>query len=55
LCLITSLQPDVVVKGGDYTIEDIVGAKEVLAWGGRVEVLTFVKGKSTTSLIEKMG
>lgn len=54
LALIKTLHPDVLVKGGDYTLDTIVGAKEVLAWGGKVEVLSFVQGKSTTSLIEKM-
>jgi len=53
--LISLLHPNVLVKGGDYTIKTIVGADEVLGWGGKVEVLSFVKGKSTTSLIEKMG
>jgi len=55
LGLITAIHPDVLVKGGDYTIDTIVGANQVLGWGGRVEVLTFVQGKSTTALIEKMG
>ncbi|MFK8057836.1 MAG: D-glycero-beta-D-manno-heptose 1-phosphate adenylyltransferase [Saprospiraceae bacterium] len=55
LDLIQTLHPDVLVKGGDYSIATIVGAQEVLAWGGKVEVLSFVQGKSTTSLIEKMG
>ena len=53
--LITLLRPEVLVKGGDYTLDTIVGAMEVLGWGGQVEVLTFVKGKSTTSLIERIG
>jgi D-glycero-beta-D-manno-heptose 1-phosphate adenylyltransferase len=52
--LIEFLQPNVLVKGGDYTIDDIVGAKETLQRGGRVEVLMFKDGYSTTSLIEKM-
>ncbi len=52
--LITSLLPDVLVKGGDYTIETIVGAKEVIANGGRVIVNPVVEGFSTTSLIAKM-
>lgn len=52
--LIEILQPDVLVKGGDYTIESIVGAKETLLSGGRVEVLSFKEGYSTTSFIDKM-
>ncbi len=52
--LIEFLQPNILVKGGDYTIESIVGAKETLQRGGRVEGLSFKEGYSTTSLIDKM-
>ncbi|MCK5403578.1 MAG: D-glycero-beta-D-manno-heptose 1-phosphate adenylyltransferase [Desulfobulbaceae bacterium] len=52
--LITTLMPDVLVKGADWEIENIVGAKEVLAAGGRVETIAFVENHSTTSLIEKI-
>lgn len=52
--LITTLFPDVLVKGGDYTIETIVGAKEVIAHGGKVIINPIVEGFSTTGLIEKM-
>ena len=52
--LITSFLPDVIVKGGDYTIEQIVGAKEVMANGGRVVINPIVEGFSTTGTIEKM-
>jgi D-glycero-beta-D-manno-heptose 1-phosphate adenylyltransferase len=52
--LITSIMPDVLVKGGDYTIETIVGAKEVIANGGQVKITPIVEGFSTTSIIEKM-
>ena len=52
--LIEFLQPNILVKGGDYTIESIVGAKETLQRGGKVEVLSFKEGYSTTSLIDKM-
>ncbi|MBL7716912.1 MAG: D-glycero-beta-D-manno-heptose 1-phosphate adenylyltransferase [Bdellovibrionales bacterium] len=51
--LIQKLHPDVVVKGGDWKIDQIVGAKEVMAWGGRAKSLGFVDGKSTTRIIEK--
>ena len=54
LKLINLIMPDVLIKGGDYTIDQIVGAKEVLARGGRVEVIPFVEGYSTTGLIEKI-
>jgi D-beta-D-heptose 7-phosphate kinase/D-beta-D-heptose 1-phosphate adenosyltransferase len=52
--LITSLLPDVLVKGGDYTIETIVGAKEVIANGGKVIINPIVDGFSTTNIIEKI-
>lgn len=52
LTLIQSIKPDVLVKGGDYTMETIIGAKEVLAHGGRVEIIPFVEGKSTSSIID---
>lgn len=52
--LIQSLRPDVLVKGGDYTIEQIVGAPEVQSWGGSVEVLAFVEGYSTTAYESKI-
>lgn len=54
LNLITAIQPDVLVKGGDYTLEQIVGAKEVIAAGGRVVINPIVPGYSTTGLIEKI-
>jgi D-beta-D-heptose 7-phosphate kinase/D-beta-D-heptose 1-phosphate adenosyltransferase len=54
LSLIEAVKPDVLVKGGDYTIDTIVGAREVLANGGKVEVIPFVEGYSTTGLIEKI-
>jgi rfaE bifunctional protein nucleotidyltransferase chain/domain len=52
--LISVVTPDVLVKGGDYTIEQIVGAKEVIAAGGRVVINAIVPGVSTTGLIEKI-
>ena len=52
--LITELLPDVIVKGGDYTIETIVGAKEVIASGGKVIINPIVEGFSTTNIIEKI-
>jgi len=52
--LIQTLLPDVLVKGGDYTIEQIVGAKEVIAAGGSVIINPIVEGFSTTNLIEKI-
>jgi D-beta-D-heptose 7-phosphate kinase/D-beta-D-heptose 1-phosphate adenosyltransferase len=52
--LITQLLPDVLVKGGDYTIDTIVGAKEVIANGGKVIINPIVDGFSTTNIIEKI-
>ena len=52
--LIKALLPDVMVKGGDYTIDQVVGGKEVMANGGKVIIKPIVEGFSTTSLIEKM-
>jgi D-beta-D-heptose 7-phosphate kinase/D-beta-D-heptose 1-phosphate adenosyltransferase len=54
LNLIKTLLPDVMVKGGDYTIDQIVGAKEVIANGGKVIINPIVAGFSTTQLIEKI-
>ncbi len=51
--LIEKVQPDVLVKGGDYKIEDIVGYDLVKAKGGQVVTLEFVKGYSTTGIINK--
>jgi len=53
LKLIEAIRPEVLVKGGDYTEEDVVGAREVRAWGGRVELIPLVEGVSTTRLIAK--
>lgn len=52
--LITKLQPDVLVKGGDYQPEQIVGASEVMSWGGRVVINPLVEGFSTTGLIQRI-
>ena len=49
--LIKSIMPDVLVKGGDYTIEQIAGAKEVIAAGGKVVVNPILEGFSTTAII----
>jgi D-beta-D-heptose 7-phosphate kinase/D-beta-D-heptose 1-phosphate adenosyltransferase len=53
LRLIESLRPDVIVKGGDYSEDTVVGAKEVRSWGGRVKIVPIVEGFSTTKLIAK--
>ncbi|WP_291515583.1 D-glycero-beta-D-manno-heptose 1-phosphate adenylyltransferase [Bdellovibrio sp. ArHS] len=51
--LIHKVRPDILVKGGDWKIESIVGAPFVMSYGGKVMSLQFVDGKSTTKLIEK--
>lgn len=51
--LIKAIMPDVLIKGGDYTIEQIVGAKEVIENGGRVVINPVLNGFSTTTIIEK--
>ncbi len=52
--LIKSIMPDVLVKGGDYTVEQIAGAKEVIANGGRVVINPILEGFSTTSIINQI-
>jgi len=52
--LIVKLHPDILVKGGDWAIADIVGGAEVSAWGGSVYSIDFQFDRSTTSLIEKI-
>ena len=51
--LIKMIKPSVLVKGGDWKIDQIIGASEVLSWGGKVLSLNFVDGFSTTSIIER--
>jgi D-glycero-beta-D-manno-heptose 1-phosphate adenylyltransferase len=52
--LILSIKPDVLVKGGDYKVEDIAGAKEVMSWEGKVIINPIIEGFSTTSIINKI-
>lgn len=54
LNLILQLHPDVLVKGGDWAIPDIVGGKEVSAWGGSVHSIEFEFERSTTALIDRI-
>jgi rfaE bifunctional protein nucleotidyltransferase chain/domain len=53
--LIRCLKPDILVKGGDWKIDNIVGADFVRSRGGKVKRIPFVKGYSTTSVLRKMG
>lgn len=50
--LISAIMPDVLVKGGDYTVEQIVGSKQVIEAGGRVVINPIVEGFSTTGIIQ---
>jgi D-beta-D-heptose 7-phosphate kinase/D-beta-D-heptose 1-phosphate adenosyltransferase len=52
--LVAALLPDVIVKGGDYGVEGVVGREEVEAAGGRVQIIPLLDGYSTTSLVEKI-
>jgi D-beta-D-heptose 7-phosphate kinase / D-beta-D-heptose 1-phosphate adenosyltransferase len=52
--LIRALKPDVLVKGGDYTIETVVGHEDVIAAGGRVEIVPTVEGFSTSNIVKKL-
>ena len=54
LDLILKLKPDVLVKGGDYNIETVVGAQEVKQYGGEVKVIPFLEGYSSTAVINKI-
>ena len=54
LALVRALQPDVIVKGGDYTEATIVGASEVRSWGGDVRVIPLTPGQSTTRIVQKL-
>ncbi|HEY8166425.1 MAG TPA: D-glycero-beta-D-manno-heptose 1-phosphate adenylyltransferase [Gemmatimonadaceae bacterium] len=52
--LVRALKPNVIVKGGDYTRESIVGAREVEGWGGETVIIPLTAGQSTTSIIDKL-
>jgi rfaE bifunctional protein nucleotidyltransferase chain/domain len=52
--LIQALKPDVLVKGGDYDADGVVGAPEVRGWGGKVVIIPLTPGHSTTTTIERL-
>lgn len=52
--LIKEIKPDVLVKGGDYKVKDVVGHKEIKSWGGEVKIIPLVPGLSTTNIIKKL-
>jgi rfaE bifunctional protein nucleotidyltransferase chain/domain len=52
--IINYLKPDILIKGGDWAEEDVVGREEIKEWGGRVAIIPEVEGKSTTNIVEKI-
>ena len=54
LARILDVKPDVLVKGGDWPVEKIVGYREITGWGGRVHSIPFIHQRSTTALVEKI-
>ena len=53
LSLISAVRPHILVKGGDYTVEEVVGYREVTSWGGSVKIIPLLEGYSTSSMIDK--
>jgi D-beta-D-heptose 7-phosphate kinase/D-beta-D-heptose 1-phosphate adenosyltransferase len=54
LALIQEVRPHVLVKGGDWALDQVIGRKEVEGWGGRVEIVTLVEGLSTSELLRRI-
>lgn len=52
--LIKKIRPDILVKGADYKVSEIVGAKEVQSWGGKVRTIPLTRGKSTSRIIDSL-
>ncbi|MBN1473924.1 MAG: D-glycero-beta-D-manno-heptose 1-phosphate adenylyltransferase [Syntrophaceae bacterium] len=52
--LINLLKPDVLIKGGDWAEDDVVGRDEIKKWGGKLTLIPEIKGKSTTSIVDKI-
>ena len=52
--MINYLKPDIIIKGGDWPEDKVVGRDEVKKWGGRVILIPEVEGKSTTDIVEKI-
>ncbi len=52
--LLASLKPEVLVKGGDYSFDQVVGGEYVQSYGGEVRVLEFLDNCSTSAIVEKM-
>jgi rfaE bifunctional protein nucleotidyltransferase chain/domain len=54
LARVLESRPDILVKGGDWPVDRIVGAKEVVGWGGAVHSIPFIHQRSTTALLDKI-
>ena len=54
ISLIKRIRPDILVKGADYKISEIVGAREVRSWGGEVKTIPLTRGKSTSRIIDNL-
>ncbi len=54
LALVLACRPDIIVKGGDYSVETTVGATEVIGWGGRFVAIPLVPGRSTSQLVARI-
>jgi bifunctional ADP-heptose synthase (sugar kinase/adenylyltransferase) len=54
LALVLECRPDIIVKGGDYTVGTTVGAAEVIGWGGRFEAIPLLQGRSTSELVRRI-
>ena len=52
--LICELKPNILVKGGDYNLDSIIGSKEVETWEGSVKIIPFLKGYGTSQLVDKI-
>ena len=52
--IIKKIKPNVIFKGDDYTLKEVIGYKEIKKWGGEVELIKCVKGKSTSNIIRKI-
>jgi D-beta-D-heptose 7-phosphate kinase/D-beta-D-heptose 1-phosphate adenosyltransferase len=52
--IIIELQPDILVKGGDYNMSNIVGSKEMAEWDGKVEIIPLIKSRGTSEIIGKI-
>jgi len=53
LGLIRAIKPNVLVKGGDYSEEEVVGANDMKSWGGKVSLIPLVEGSSTTEILKR--